>query len=354
MLAANGQQRKRKDPIYTKNDNVDPRLEELIHWLDQVPGFAGVELWPASVDASFRRYFRVQSGGQTRIVMDAPPPQEDCRPFVQIAGILRAMGLNAPEVLQADLEQGFLLMSDLGQRQYLDELEERPAAADNLYQDAINALRLMQIKGKPVEDSLSLYDESLLRSEVALFRDWLCAHHLGLNFSSEDAQRWSDCCDVLIANAMAQPQSFVHRDYHSRNLMLVDGNNPGILDFQDAVLGPFTYDLVSLLRDCYVRWPQEQVRDWALSFHSMLASATRHEVSSELFLRYFDLTGIHRHLKAAGIFARLLHRDGKPGYMGDVPRTLQYIVDAGRNYPEMHFLVELIETRCLPALAVNQ
>lgn len=285
--------------------------------------------------------------------MDAPPPQEDCRPFVAIAGYLREMGLNAPDVLQADVERGFLLMSDLGQRQYLDELLAHPAVADELYQDAIDSLSLMQSKGVHFEPDLPVYDESLLRGEATLFHDWLCERHLGLSFSSADEQRWSECCDVLVHNALVQPQAFVHRDYHSRNLMRVAENNPGILDFQDAVYGPFTYDLVSLLRDCYVRWPQDRVRHWALSFYSMLESRTRKEVDSALFLQYFDLMGIHRHLKAAGIFARLLHRDDKPGYMGDVPRTLQYIVDVAGHYPEMHFLAELIAERCLPALAVN-
>ncbi len=285
--------------------------------------------------------------------MDAPPPQEDCRPFVAIASYLREMGLNAPEVLQADVEQGFLLMSDLGQQQYLNELTKHPASADDLYQDAINALSLMQTRGESFEHRLPIYDEPLLRLEMTLFRHWLCERHLGLSFSSDDERRWAQCCDVLTRNALDQPQVLVHRDYHSRNLMLVNENNPGILDFQDAVCGPFTYDLVSLLRDCYIRWPQDQVRNWALSFYSMLESRTRNEVDSELFLQYLDLMGMQRHLKAAGIFARLLHRDDKPGYMDDVPRTLQYIVDAARPYPEMQFLAELIEKRCLPALAVK-
>jgi len=285
--------------------------------------------------------------------MDAPPPQEDCRPFVAVAGYLREMGLNAPEVLQADVQQGFLLMSDLGQRQYLGELTRHPAGADELYQDAIKALSLLQTQGKRFEHHLPIYDEPLLQVEMTLFHDWLCERHLGLGFSNGDEQRWAQCCDVLTRSALAQPQVLVHRDYHSRNLMRVDANNPGILDFQDAVRGPFTYDLVSLLRDCYVCWPQDQVRNWALGFYSMLDSRTRNEVDSEIFLQYFDLMGIQRHLKAAGIFARLLHRDGKPGYMGDVPRTLQYIVDAARPYPELRFLAELIEERCLPALAVK-
>jgi len=328
-------------------------MTKLIAWLNQIPGFAGVELLPASVDASFRRYFRVRSGHHSRIVMDAPPPQEDCRPFVAVAGYLREMGLNAPEVLQADVEQGFLVMSDLGQQQYLDQLTKHPASADKLYQDAILALRLMQKKGKRFERRLPVYDEPLLRLEMTLFHHWLCERHLGLSFSSDDEKRWARCCDALTRNALLQPQALVHRDYHSRNLMLVDENSPGILDFQDAVCGPFTYDLVSLLRDCYVRWPQEQVRNWALSFYSTLDSSTRINLDGELFLQYFDLMGIHRHLKAAGIFARLLHRDDKPGYMGDVPRTLQYIVDVARPYPEMSFLAELIEERCLPALAVH-
>lgn len=336
--------------ISTQNQEDESRLTELNDWLVGVTGITDIDLRPASSDASFRRYFRVQLGDATRIVMDAPPPQEDCRPFVEIAGFLQEMGLNGPEILHADLERGFLLISDLGQRQYLDELSANPASADRLYEDAIRALTTLHSKGADFHSKLPDYDEALLGFEMSLFHDWLCERHLGLKFSADDERQWTECCQIVVRSALAQPAVFVHRDYHSRNLMLAAESNPGILDFQDAVVGPLTYDLVSLLKDCYIRWPAERVRAWAMDFHAALDPEAKIGLGSASFLRCFHLMGVQRHLKAAGIFARLLHRDGKPGYMQDVPRTLQYIVDVGRQYPEIQFLATLIEERCLPAL----
>ncbi len=336
--------------ISTQNRQADARLAPLRDWLRDVSGMADVELRPASSDASFRRYFRVQLDGKTGIVMDAPPPQEDCRPFVEIAGFLQEMGLNGPQVLHADLERGFLLISDLGQRQYLEQLSADPESADRLYGDAINALTTLQNQGVAFHDKLPAYDETLLSFEMSLFHDWLCERHLGLKLSIEEERQWADCCKAVVLSALEQPSVFVHRDYHSRNLMLTAENNPGILDFQDAVVGPLTYDLVSLLKDCYVRWPEDRVQGWAMTFYETLAQDVKTTIDGESFLRYFHLIGVQRHLKAAGIFARLLHRDGKPGYMKDVPRTLRYIVDVGRRYPEIQFLGQLIEERCLPAL----
>jgi aminoglycoside/choline kinase family phosphotransferase len=333
-----------------QNRQADTRLVSLRDWLSTVTGIAKLELTPASSDARFRRYFRVQLDGETGIVMDAPPPQEDCRPFVEIAGFLQEMGLNGPKIHYADIESGFLLISDLGQRQYLDELSARPESADPLYRDAMNALVTMQSKGIAFHNKLPAYDETLLTFEMSLFREWLCERHLGLEFSTDESRQWADCCAAVVCSALGQPSVFVHRDYHSRNLMLSPENNPGILDFQDAVVGPLTYDLVSLLKDCYIRWPEERVRGWALEFHKLLDQNTAAGIDSESFLHCFHLMGVQRHLKAAGIFARLMHRDGKPGYMKDVPRTLQYIVDVGRHCPEIQFLGNLIEERCLPAL----
>lgn len=349
MAHTNGQD----DPIDTENRHGDPRFTELVAWLASVPGFSAAELRPASADASFRRYFRVQSGPRSYIVMDAPPPQEDCVPFVDVATFLHKMGVNGPEVLAADIQRGFLLLSDLGRRQYLDELKARPAAAGRLYTDAIKTLITIQREGKRFQDKLPKYDESLLRSELSLFHDWLCERRLGLSFSDDDERQWAKCCDVLVSSALSQPAVFVHRDYHSRNLMLTAENNPGILDFQDAVLGPLTYDLVSLLRDCYIRWPADQVRTWALEFYAALDDGIRSDTDSKTFLRYFDLMGVQRHLKAAGIFSRLLYRDGKPGYMGDVPFALQYVITVSQHYPELDFLAELIEERCASLLVVG-
>ncbi len=306
---------------------------------------------PASGDASFRRYFRLQSGANSFIVMDAPPGQEDCLPFLRVAGYLESMQLNAPRVLEANLDDGFLLLSDLGTRQYLEQLEHDPSMAPALYRDALDALVTMQRRGAAFQSLLPPYDEKLLRFELSLFHDWLCGMHLGIEFDEASESAWQQCCDLLVANALDQPQVFVHRDYHSRNLMVTDENNPGILDFQDAVEGPLTYDLVSLLKDCYVKWPDEQIWNWALDFYGRIDAAIRDHTDEQQFRRYFELMGVQRHLKAAGIFSRLNHRDGKPGYMLDIPRTLSYVVDLAPRYRELEFLVTLVEERVLPGLA---
>lgn len=286
--------------------------------------------------------------------MDAPPSQEDCLPFVRVAGYLEAIGLNAPRVIAADIAEGFLLLSDLGSSEYLTVLRQDRSNAPQLYGDAINALLQLQRRGGAYQSLLPPYDESLLRSELSLFRNWLCDTHLQLELSEAQERDWQTCCDLLVYTALEQPQVFVHRDYHSRNLMVTPNGNPGILDFQDAVEGPFTYDLVSLLKDCYVRWPATQVTEWAAKFYEKLASHTREQVDESQFRRYFALMGVHRHLKAAGIFCRLMHRDGKPRYMADLPRTLAYIVELESDYEELRPLTRLIEKRILPALSIAQ
>lgn len=304
---------------------------------------------PASADASFRRYFRLQKGAESFIAMDAPPSQEDCLPFVRIAGFLESMQLSAPRIIEADIERGFLLLSDLGNKQYLEKLVEEPHMADSLYGDAIDAMLVMQRRGEAYQSALPSYSEKLLRFELSLFHDWLCGTHLQLQLSDEDERNWQACCDMLVETAQRQPQVFVHRDYHSRNLMVLNEDNPGILDFQDAVEGPFTYDLVSLLKDCYVRWPADKVRQWALGYYQKLSANTRTQIDEQQFLCYFELMGVQRQLKAAGIFCRLSHRDGKSGYLNDVPRTLSYIVELGPRHKELGFLVRLIEDQVLPA-----
>jgi aminoglycoside/choline kinase family phosphotransferase len=282
--------------------------------------------------------------------MDAPPEKEDCVPFIRVAGYLESMGLNAPRVLEADLEQGFLLLSDLGSTQYLARLLEDPATADRLYDDALDALQQMQGQGAAYQSLLPPYDEELLRFELSLFHDWLCGTHLGIRLGDGGEAKWQRLCDLLVNNALDQPQVFVHRDYHSRNLMVTADASPGILDFQDAVEGPLTYDLVSLLKDCYIKWPDERIQRWARAYFSRIDASVCGSISKKSFMRYFELMGVQRHLKAAGIFARLNHRDGKPGYLLDVPRTLSYVVDLAPRYPELEFLVRLIEERCRPAL----
>ncbi len=280
--------------------------------------------------------------------MDAPPAQEDCGRFVEVCGQLEAMGLNVPRVIEADMDRGFLLLTDLGELQYLERLTSDPSSADTLYRDALGALSTMQRRGSAYQASLPTYDTDLLQFELSLFRDWLCGTQLQLRLSDDEEAAWRECCDLLTDNALRQPQVFVHRDYHSRNLMVTEFDNPGILDFQDAVEGPLTYDLVSLLRDCYVRWPAGRVVEWAMQFYEGLDSAVQLAVSERRFMRFFDLLGVQRHLKAAGIFCRLNHRDGKSAYLRDVPAALSYVIDIGRNYSELDFVVDLVERRVLP------
>jgi hypothetical protein len=335
--------------IDNTNSADDRRFAELRQWLAQFDDLADASVTPASADASFRRYFRVQTKSTSHIVMDAPPNREDCSTFVRIAGYLEDMGLNGPRVLSADFAGGFLLLTDLGSRQYLDELKQRPEHSDMLYGDALAALATMQERGRQFQSDLPPYDDTLLTFELSLFRDWLCVQHLGLDFTEEEGA-WRSCVDLLVDNALRQPRVFVHRDYHSRNLMVTGENNPGILDFQDAVEGPVTYDLVSLLKDCYIRWPVGRVLAWASDFHAASLGKSHGVGDSADFIRAFELMGVQRQLKAAGIFARLWLRDGKPSYLHDVPRTLGYVSEVAPRYPELASLARLIDERCLPAL----
>ncbi|HEY0721606.1 MAG TPA: phosphotransferase [Gammaproteobacteria bacterium] len=321
------------------------RLEQLNHWLRRDLSLPAYEIAPASADASFRRYFRVSFAGESRIVMDAPPDKEDIRPFVAIARRLYAIGLHVPEILAEDEAQGFLLLSDLGSRQYLQELNA--TTVERLYGDAMGALVTLQVCG-PREGELPPYDHPLLLREMELFREWYLGRHLNLTLGEDEQRMLSESFELLAMNALEQPRVAVHRDYHSRNLMLSE-HNPGILDFQDAVIGPVTYDLVSLLRDCYIAWPREQVESWVLGYHDLaLDSGILPRRNEEQFMRWFDLMGVQRHLKATGIFARLNHRDGKPGYLNDIPRTLGYVRVVAHSYPELRRFAEFLDTR-LPA-----
>lgn len=324
------------------------RLRALEAWLRGV-GLREFALEAASGDASFRRYFRVtpKGGGASLIAMDAPPDHEDCRPFVYVADQLERLGLHVPHIHAASLEEGFLLIDDLGSRHYLEALSDDNA--DRLYGDALGALVVMQACGP--REQLPLYDSALLQREMSLFTEWLVERHLGIQPSADEREMMTRAFRILEENALVQPQVFVHRDYHSRNLMLTASPSPGILDFQDAVVGPVTYDLVSLLKDCYVRWERERVRGWAEGYFQLaVQSGILRGDDEHSFMRWFDLMGIQRHLKAAGIFARLFRRDGKSGYLGDVPRTLGYIVEAAAHYPEFAELGRFIEARVTPAL----
>lgn len=311
------------------------RLDLIRQWIHSQLDWPTLDLAPASSDASFRRYFRISHGGDSLILMDAPPQQEDCRPFIQVSDLFLRLGLHVPEVLASDLQQGFLLLSDLGSRSYLDALND--ASVDRLYGDAMGALLAIQSCVTP-DAGLPEYDRSLLLTEMALFRDWLLEKHLGIKLDVAQVSALENGFNQLVGSALQQPQVCVHRDFHSRNLMVCESHNPGILDFQDAVIGPVTYDLVSLLRDCYISWPRERVEAWVAGYYELALQSgiLRREQGSEAdFLRWFDWMGVQRHLKAAGIFARLNHRDGKPGYMEDIPRTLGYVTEVCSRYPEL-------------------
>jgi hypothetical protein len=326
-------------------DSMTQRLEQLRHWLMQTAGLGAVTLAPASADASFRRYFRVHHAGGTAIAVDAPPEHEDSRPFVSVARALHAIGLHVPEIHAVDLERGFLLVSDLGSTLYLDVLDEE--SVERLYGDALGALLVLQARG-PLD--LPPYDRGRLLAELELFPAWFLERHLGCPPDRARRAVIDDAFERLIGAALEQPQVTVHRDFHSRNLMRVAANNPGILDFQDAVVGPLTYDLVSLLRDCYIRWPRARVEAWALGYHELaLQSGVLRQRDEARFLRWFDLTGLQRHLKVLGIFARLHHRDGKPGYLEDLPRVLAYALEVSADYPELAGLHDLLAG--LPPLA---
>jgi len=280
--------------------------------------------------------------------MDAPPPQEDCRPFIKVASFLQQAGLNCARVLEADVEQGFLLLSDLGTVQYLQALQQEPDQAKTLYRDALNALLRMQDAGADFRHELPRYDNTLLRAELEIFKEWLCGRHLGIELTTHDMDAWHTTCDLLVESALQQVQVVVHRDFHSRNLMMTPIDNPGVLDFQDMVCGPLSYDLVSLLKDCYVKLPAEDVHQHVDRFRRLSTHASGQ--SPDKFKRDFDLMGTQRHLKAAGIFCRLFHRDGKDHYLKDIPRTLDYIIDAAEKHTEIEFLGEFLRHRVLPAL----
>lgn len=317
---------------------LEPRLAELFErrgWGEVPP----VALIPASSDASFRRYFRWEAEGRSLVVMDAPPPQEDCRPFVKMAGLLAEAGLNAPQILAEDLERGFLLLSDLGRQTYLDVIDDRNA--DALFGDAIQALIALQ--QLPVSLPLPAYDEALLRRELQLFPEWYVQRHLGHGFSSAEQQVWERTCRLLIDSALQQPTVLVHRDYMPRNLML-STPNPGVLDFQDAVIGPVTYDITSLFKDAFLSWPEERVQGWLRHYWEAARAANIPVQDSFADFRHAsDLMGLQRHLKIIGIFARICHRDGKPRYLADVPRFFAYIEEVTARRPELAELRALLQ-----------
>jgi len=321
----------------------DQRLIQASQWLATLPDPAlrCDTLRPASADASFRRYFRVDGAdGASYILMDAPPPQEDVRPFIHVAELFGKTGVSVPRVLAQDAERGFLLLTDLGATTYLHQLNTD--TAHKLYLDAIDALVLLQAQSQP--DVLPEYDRALLLRELQLFPDWYIARHRGVTLDDKQQAALQKVFDALLANNLAQPQVYVHRDYHSRNLMVLDSGNPGILDFQDAVYGPITYDLVSLLRDAYVQWDEELVLDWAIRYWEKARRAglpVANDIDS--FYRDFEFMGLQRHLKVLGIFARLYHRDGKAAYLDDMPLVMEYTRKTAGRYRELAPLIRILD-----------
>ena len=320
----------------------DARLEQVTAWLASLPRQHRVDpatLTVASADASFRRYFRVAAGNGTRIVMDAPPGKEDVRPFIHVAALMRAAGLNAPEVIEADEQQGFLLLSDLGRETYLAVLNE--ANAPQLFSDAIEALVRWQLASRPGE--LPPYDEALLRRELSLFPDWYVARHLKHELTPTQREVLESTFRRILASNLAQPAVYVHRDYMPRNLM-VAAPNPGVLDFQDAVMGPISYDVASLFRDAFISWDEERVIDWAIRYWERARRAGL-PVATDFgsFWRDFEWMGLQRHLKVLGIFARINYRDGKPNYLADTPRFVGYVRSVARRYDELAPLARLLD-----------
>jgi N-acetylmuramate 1-kinase len=329
---------------------TDARLALIREWLSRDLRLAPERLEPASSDASFRRYFRAFCPGSTYIVMDAPPEKEEVRPYLQVARLLESLGAHVPHVHASDVGRGLLLLEDLGNTLYLERLSNG-ADPDRLYGEALAVLAQIQVRGLAAAGELPPYDGHALGSELALMPEWFLGRHLALEPSDTRQRLLEDTFAFLIREALAQPAVFVHRDYHSRNLMVVGERNPGIIDFQDARRGPVGYDLVSLLKDCYISWPRERVVGWVGEFRALLAAqGGAAGASPGEFLRWFDLVGVQRHVKVLGIFCRLWYRDGKPGYLADLPRTLDYVRDTCARYGELAGFGRLLEEQVVAAL----
>jgi N-acetylmuramate 1-kinase len=315
------------------------RRQQLQAWIETRLQTSTITLESASADASFRRYFRVQVDGKSLIAMDAPPEFEDCRPFVRIAGLMASAGLNVPQVIAHDFECGFLLLSDLGVESYLQALSAD--TAERLFQDAIDALLRWQLASRP--HVLPVYDEALLKRELMLFPDWYLLRHRGVILDAAQQQSLSSVFELIVKNNLAQPSVFVHRDFMPRNLMVCDPN-PGVLDFQDAVYGPISYDVASLFRDAFVSWDEERVRAWVMDYWGKARRANLPiQADYGSFYRDFEWMGLQRHLKVLGIFARLHYRDGKRQYLEDTPRFLGYVRAVAARYRGLEPLLTLLD-----------
>ena len=317
----------------------DIRLEALGVWARQVLATEELRIAPASADASFRRYFRIHKGNESFIVMDAPPDKEDVRPFLQVANLMQAAGVHAPRAVAEDVANGYLLLTDLGTQTFLDVLTE--ANADELFSVAIDALIKWQLISKP--GVLPPYDDALLRRELSLFPDWYVARHLQATLSEAQAATLQKMFDLIIRNNLAQASVFVHRDYMPRNLMM-SLPNPGVLDFQDAVYGPISYDVASLFRDAFISWPEARVIDWVARYWERARHAAL-PVPEDFgqFYRDVEWMGLQRHLKVLGIFARINYRDGKPKYLADTPRFINYVRQVGQRYDDLRPLMKLLD-----------
>lgn len=323
--------------------NFDARLNALLRWLNIELELEVQDIKPASSDASFRRYFRVTHAGGSHVVMDAPPEKENIRPFISNAQLLQDARIHVPTIYRQNLRQGFLLLEDLGDQPLLDVLQADNA--DSLYQTALDTLFRLQRDLPTAACPWPNYDEALLTRELGIFYEWFLEQRLGLVLPVSIRQTLND---FLIESALEQPQVAVHRDYHSRNLMVLPEGELGVIDFQDAVIGPISYDIVSLLRDCYISWPEQRVLGWLERYHQRLFAAGMLDCEWAQFKRWFDLMGLQRHLKAVGIFSRLQLRDDKPGYLADIPRTLAYISQVCCLYPELAEFQAFLQQQVLP------
>jgi aminoglycoside/choline kinase family phosphotransferase len=331
--------------------HADERFDLVTDWVTRELRLSPRRIEPASSDASFRRYFRVFHDGGTHIVMDAPPGREDVRPYLNVTVMLETAGVHVPRVFEWDAARGLVLLEDLGTRPYLPALKT-DGDADLLYRDALEALADIQVRGRESAFQLPAYDREVLVREMALMPEWFCARHLQLELTRAQGEMLTAAFEFLVAEALAQPQVFVHRDYHSRNLLITSKRNPGIIDFQDARRGPVGYDLVSLLKDCYISWPRSRVEGWVREYRLMMHErASRSAGANDAqMLFWFDVIGIQRHLKVLGIFARLWYRDGKSGYLNDLPLTLRYVVDACARFPALQGLREFLIEHAEPGL----
>jgi aminoglycoside/choline kinase family phosphotransferase len=326
----------------------DLRTILMFDWLENDLLLNVTHCEPASSDASFRRYFRVLTSKQQFIVMDAPPTKENIEPFIRITKLLAQSQINVPSIFQQNLTNGFLLLEDFGSQCFLDRLDA--STADDLYQSAFDSLFKLQTRTSIQNAGLPSYDEPLLHRELAIFEEWFLGQLLDIQIP---ATVWETVRAILIASALEQPSTCVHRDYHSRNLMVLDSDSPGVIDFQDAVIGPITYDLVSLLRDCYIAWPEPRVERWRQGYFERLQQAGLINCSPAQFKRWFDLMGLQRHLKAIGIFSRLHLRDSKSVYLDDIPRTLNYVTTVCAAYPELAEFNDFLHDHVLPALRLR-